>query len=179
MLLGTIALQSAARTTGATIPTDYTMFVFDDALGLTQLGSTTKMLKVASLAKNTHGVARVAKLAGKRIEKRQRATQGETIAELPPDLTARQLSEHFEDAHCVSTDAIESLKATTGMSPLALRGVLLQFEFTSKDAVDPYMYKRLCRQRQVITADIGPGMELLCAVLGDKVADKRRAWGKN
>ncbi len=179
MLLGTIALQSAARMTGMTVPADYTMFVFDDALALAPLGKTTGALKIASLAKNTHGVAQVAKFAGKRVEKKQRTKQQEAIDAFPPELTAEQLTEHLDDAHHVTIADIQSMKATTG-APLAghMRAVLLQFSFTSKDEVDPYMYKRLNRQRQCVSGDAGPAIDLLVGVLGDKVVDGRRSWGK-
>ena len=179
MLRGTIALQSTAKLTSMAVPTDYTMFVFDDAIGLTPLSGATKALKLVSLAKNTHGVAQVAKFAGKRTEKKKRAAQDELIAEIPADLTPDQLTVHFEDAHYVPMDAIESLKVTTG-APLAghMRQTLLEFSFAAKEGVDPYMYKRLGRQRQSVSGDPGEAMELLTAALGDRIEDKRRRWGK-
>ena len=179
MLKGTIALQSTAKMTSMAVPTDYTMFVFEDALGLTPLGGATKALGLVGLAKNTHGVAQVAKFAGKRLEKKKRAAQGEVIAEIPEDLTPDRLTEHFEDAHHVPLDAIESVKVTTG-APLAghMRGTLLEFSFATKEGVDPYMYKRLGRQRQSVSGDPAEAMELLTAALGDRIVDKRRRWGK-
>jgi hypothetical protein len=178
MLLGTIALQSKARMTGMTVPADYTMFVFEDALVVAPLSRATSGLKLVGMAKGTKGISTVANVAAKRMEKKQRAAQDASLAELPDDLTAEQLTEHVDDAHVVAVSDIESVELKSAAFPLGhLRGVDLSFRFATKD-VDLYVDQRLRKEKQHVTSDPAEAAALLTEVLGDKVSDARRAWGK-
>jgi len=176
MFRGTISIRSKARTTGFTVPQNYTLFVFDEALAIAPLGSHGKLLGLAGAA--GHHVGQVVNVVGKRIEKKQRAAQEQMIGEFPADLTVQQVIDHVDDAHSVSIGEIESLEvATAAYPPGQMRGANLHFTFASRD-VDPFIRKRLYKEKQYVSSDPGPAVELLIDVLKDKVRDKRRIWGK-
>jgi hypothetical protein len=158
----------------------YTLFVFDDTLVIAALNSVGFAIAMATAeglgTLIPHHGGKAVKIAENAITKKHRAKQADMIAGFPPDLTVEQLLEQVQRARSVAIGDVASVKLKSCLLPPGkFRGLDVNFKYSRRVA----RYARSRRRRTLsVTADMAPTIQLLTDVLGNKLIDKRRFWGK-